>query len=109
MGVAIGFADMEYPQQIATLPGVTVSAKGGSPAAELPITYLGETGLPDPGLTETSALGVYYFAVPDANDSAMPLIDVSGTAPGLAIVGGYYPACPGSFTGVAVIDPYYRP
>jgi hypothetical protein len=108
-GVAIGFVNMEYPQEIATLPGVTITAEGGRPAEQLPITYLGETGLPDPGLTQTSALGVYYFAVPDANEDAMPSIQVRGKKLGSVFVGGYYPACPGSSTGVAVIDPYYQP
>jgi len=102
MGVAIGFIDMDYPQEIATIPGVTVTAEGGDPAEEFPITYLGGTG-------ETSDLGVYYFTVLDANDDAAPQIHVSGTKPGSALVDGYYPACPGSSTGVALIDPYYRP
>ena len=108
-GVAIGFADLDYPQEIATIPGVAVTGEGGDPVEEFPITYLGDTGLPDPNLTETSALGVYYFTVPDARLDAAPQIYLSGTKPGSALVDGYYPACPGSATGVAIIDPYYRP
>ena len=108
-GVAIGFVDVAYPPEIATIPGVTITAEGGRPAEELPITYLSETGLPDPDLNETSALGVYYLSVPDANEDAAPSIKVSGEKPGSVFVGGYYPACPGSSTGVAVIDPYFRP
>jgi hypothetical protein len=108
-GVAIGFVDVAYPQEIATISGVTITAEGGSPAEELPITYLSETGLPDPDLNETSALGVYYLSVPDANEDAAPSIKISGEKPGSVFVGGYYPACPGSSTGVAVIDPYFRP
>lgn len=108
-GVAIGFIDTDYPQEIATLPGVTITAEGGDPAEEFPITYLSETGLPDPNLTETSALGVYYFSVPDANEDAAPSIKVSGDKPGSDFVTSFFPACPGSSTGVAVIDPYYKP
>ena len=108
-GVAIGFVDMDYPQEIETIPGVAITGEGGDPAEDFPISYLSDTGLPDPNLTETSALGVYYFSVPDANLDAAPQIHVSGTKPGAALVDGYYPACPGSATGVAVIDPYYRP
>ena len=108
-GVAIGFIDMDYPQEIATIGGVAITGKGGDPKEEFPISYLSESGLPDPGLNETSALGVYYFSVPDANLDAAPQIHVKGTKPGSSFVDGYYPACPGSTTGVAVIDPYYRP
>ncbi len=108
-GVAIGFVEMDYPQEIATIPGVAISAEAGDPAEEFPITYLSDIGLPDPNLTETSALGVYYFAVPDANDAVAPQIGVEGTKPGSVFVPSYFPACPGSSTGVAVIDPYYRP
>jgi hypothetical protein len=108
-GVAIGFADPDYPQEIATIPGVAITGEGGDPAEEFPITYLGDTGLPDAGLNETSALGVYYFTVPDAHADGAPQINVTGTKPGSVFVGGYYPACPGSATGVAVIDAYYRP
>jgi len=109
LGVAIGFAEMGYPQEIATLPGVTITAEGGSPAEEFPIAYLSETGLPDPGLNATSAMGVYYFSVPDANEDAAPSIKVSGDKPGSDFVTSFFPACPGSSTGVAVIDPYYKP
>ena len=108
-GVAIGFIDTDYPQEIATIPGVTITAEGGDPAEEFPISYLSETGLPDPNLTETSALGVYYFSVPDANEDAAPSIKVSGDKPGSVFVTSFFPACPGSSTGVAVIDPYYKP
>jgi|GEM_PF-1615328 len=108
-GVAIGFVDMDYPQEIATIPEVVITGEGGDPAEEFPITYLSDTGLPDPDLDETSSLGVYYFTVPDANLNAAPQIQVEGTKPGSSFVGGYYPACPGSATGIAVIDPYYRP
>ena len=108
-GVAIGFADPAYPPEIATIGGVEITGQGGDPTEEFPITYLADAGLPDPGLTETSSLGVYYFTVPDANLHAAPQIQVEGTKPGSAFVGGYYPACPGSATGVAVIDPYYIP
>ena len=108
-GVAIGFVDMDYPQDIATIPGVAITGEGGDPVEEFPITYLSDTGLPDPNLTETSALGVYYFSVPDANLDAAPEVYLSGTKPGSTFVDGYYPACPGSSTGIAVIDPYYRP
>lgn len=109
MGLAIGFIDMDYPQQIATIEGVAITAEGGDPVEEFPISYLSESGLPDPGLSETSSMGVFYFSVPDANVAAAPQIHVSGTKPGSALVDGYYPACPGSSTSVAVIDPYYRP
>lgn len=108
LGAAIGFSDMEYPQQTETIAGVTALARAGSPAEELSITYLGELG-PDPGLTETSSLGAFYFVVPDATDSAMPAIDLTGAAPGRSMVGGYFPACPGGFTPAGLIDPYYRP
>jgi hypothetical protein len=108
-GVAIGFVDMDYPQEIATIPGVTISAEGGDPAQTFPITYLGDAGLPDAGLDATSSLGVYYFTVPDANDDAAPEIEVSGDKADTVFVSGFYPACPGSTTGVAVIDPYFRP
>lgn len=108
-GVAIGFIDVSYPQEIATLPGVRITAEGGSPPQELPITYLGETGLPDPRLNATSSLGVYYVSVPNANEDGAPLIRISGSKEGSVFVGGYYPACPGSSTGVAVIDPYFEP
>jgi hypothetical protein len=108
-GVAIGFVDVAYPQEIATIPDVRITAEGGSPTEELPITYLGETGLPDPSLTKTSKLGVYYVAVPNATDAGAPLIQISGEKPDSVFVGGYYPACPGSSTGVAVIDPYFQP
>ncbi len=108
-GVAIGFVDLSYPPEIATLPGVTITAEGGSPPEELPITYLGETALPDPSLNATSSLGVYYVSVPNANEDGAPLIRVSGSKEGSVFVGGYYPACPGSSTGVAVIDPYFQP
>ena len=108
-GVAIGFVDMDYPQEIATIPGVTITAEGGDPVVEFPITYLSETGLPDPNLTETSALGVYYFSVPDANEDAAPSIKISGDKPDTVFVTSFFPACPGSSTGVAVIDPYFKP
>jgi hypothetical protein len=109
MGVAIGFVDMDYPNEIATIGGVAITAEGGDPVEEFPISYLSESGLPDPGLNETSSMGVYYFSVPDAHVDAAPQIYVAGTKPGSVFVDGYYPACPGSSTGVAVIDPYYRP
>lgn len=108
-GVAIGFVDMDYPQEIATIPGVTITAQGNDPPEEYTITYLSETGLPDPGLTETSALGAYYFSVPDARATAAPAIKVSGDKPDSVFVTSFFPACPGSTTGVAVIDPYYQP
>ena len=112
LGVAIGFADTDYPQQIQTLAGVTVTAEGGDPSEEFRIIYLSDNplfpGLPDPALTETSSLGVYYFSVPDASDAPW-MIQLTGEKPGSSFVGGFYPACPGSSTGVAVIDPYYRP
>jgi hypothetical protein len=60
-------------------------------------------------LTETSALGVYYFTVPDANVNAAPTIKVAGDKQGSVFVTSYFPACPGSSTGVAVIEPYYKP
>jgi hypothetical protein len=109
LGVAIGFIDMDYPQEIATIPGVAITAEGGDPVEAFPISYLSESGLPDPGLNETSSLGVYYFSVPNANDDVAPQIYLKGTKPGSSFVDGYYPACPGSSTGVAVIDPYYQP
>jgi hypothetical protein len=108
-GVAIGFAEMDYPQEYATIPGVTISAVGNDPPEQYPITYLSETGLPDPALTETSALGAYYFVVPDARYTVAPSIEVAGDKPGSSFVSGFYAACPRSTTGVAVIDPYYRP
>jgi len=101
LGVAIGFINTDYPQEIQTLGGVTVTVQGGDPPKEFPITYLFGAG-------ETSDLGIYYFSVPDA--SAAPLvIQLTGEKPGSSFVGGFYPACPGSSTGAAVIDPYYRP
>jgi len=100
LGVAIGFADTDYPQEIVMIPGVTVTAEGGDPPEEIPITYFLGAG-------ETSDLGIYYFSVPDANEA--PSIQVTGEKPGSSFVGGFYPACPGSSTGAAVIDPYYRP
>ena len=109
LGVSVGFVDLDYPQEIASIPAVTVTAEAGSPAEELPMIYLGETGLPDFNLTETSSLGVYYFPIPDATDDAAPSIQLTGDKPGSVFVGGYYPACPGSSTAVAVIDPYYQP
>lgn len=108
-GVAIGFVDVSYPQKIATIDGVRITAEGGSPPEELPITYLSEMVLPDAGLNETSSLGVYYVPVPNANEEGTPWIKVSGSKAGSVFVGGYYPACPGSSTGVAVIDPYFQP
>jgi hypothetical protein len=108
LGVAIGFADTSYPQVVATIPEVAVTAEGGAPEVEFSTVYLGEAGLPDPALTETSSLGVYYFSVPDASDAPV-MIQLTGEKPGSSFVGGFYPACPGSSTGVAVIDPYYRP
>jgi len=108
-GVAIGFIDMDYPQEIATLPGVAVTATGGDPVEAFPITYLSDSGLPDPNLTVTSDLGVYYFSVPDANTDAAPTIEVAGDERGSVFVTSFFPACPGSSTGVAVINPYYKP
>jgi hypothetical protein len=108
-GVAIGFIDPAYPQKIAMMPGVKVMALGGDPAEQFPITYLGEAGLPDPELTETSSLGVFYFTVPDANEGAAPSIKVSGDKPGSVFVSSYFPACPGSSGSAAVIDPYFKP
>lgn len=107
LGVAIGFVETGYPGVIETIPGVTVTAEGGNSEVEFPIVYLGEAGLPEPALTETSSLGVYYFSAPDAN--AAPSIQLTGDKPGSVFVGGFYPACPGSSTGVAVIDPYFQP
>ncbi len=103
-GVSIGFADMDYPATTVSIPGVTVTAEGGDPPDEIPITYL----LGD-GATSKLGMGVFYFSVPDANDDAAPSIQIKATKPGSVFVGGYYPACPGSSTGVAVIDPYYQP
>ena len=108
-GVAIGFIDPAYPQKIAMIPGVKVTALGGDPAEQFPITYLGEAGLPDPELTETSSMGVFYFTVPDANEDAAPSIKVSGEKPGSVFVSSYFPACPGSCSSAAVIDPYFKP
>ena len=79
---------------------VDLVSKGGDPPVEFPVTYLLGSG-------ETSDLGVYYFSVPDANEA--PSIQLSGEKPGSVFVGGFYPACPGSSTGVALIDPYYQP
>jgi len=109
LGPAIAFASTDYPPVSVTLPGVSVQALGGTPPEALPIVYLGESGLPDPELRETSSMGVFYFAVPDARDGAMPYIGLAGTKPGTSLVGGYYPACPGSFVPVALINPYYEP
>jgi len=108
-GVAIGFIDPAYPQKIAMIPSVKVTALGGDPAEQFPITYLGEAGLPDPELTKTSSMGVFYFTVPDANEGAAPSIKISGEKPGSVFVSSYFPACPGSCSGVAVIDPYFTP
>jgi len=108
-GATIGFTDMAYPQKSDSLPGVTAHAEGGSSSESLAINYLSEQGLPDPDLTETSSLGAFYFVVPDARDSAMPAINVTGTAQDRVLVGGYYPACPGGFGVTALIDPYYKP
>jgi hypothetical protein len=111
LGVAIGFVEMDYPQEIEPLAGVTVTAEGGDPVEEFRIIYLGDNpllpGLPNPALTETSTLGVYYFSIPDAREA--PSIKVSGDKPGSVFVGSFFPACPGSSTGAAVIDPYYQP
>jgi len=109
LGAAIGFSDLEYPAQSVPIEGVTVRAAGGSPPQELPILYLGEQGLPDTDLDQTSSMGAFLFYVPDAQDGAMPAIDVTGTKPGVTLIGGYYPACPGSFSSVGVIDPFYNP
>jgi len=110
-GVAIGFIDPAYPQKFAMMPGVKVTALGGDPAEQFPITYLGEEVFPppDPPLTETSSLGVFYFTVPDANEGAAPSIKVSGDKPGSVFVSSYFPACPGSSGSAAVIDPYFKP
>jgi len=111
LGVAIGFIDTDYPQEIQPIEGVTVTAEGGDPAEEFRIIYLSDNpllpGLPNPALTETSTLGVYYFSVPDANGA--PSIKVSGDQPGSVFVTSFFPACPGSSTGVAVIDPFFNP
>ena len=110
LGVAIGFVDTNYPQEIASIPGVTVTAEGGDPEVQFGVIYLADEpieGLPDPSLTETSSLGVYYFSVPDANEA--PSIKVSGDKPGSTFVGSFFPACPGSSTGAAVIDPFFQP
>jgi hypothetical protein len=109
LGAAIGFADVDYPPKTVSIAGVTVQATGGSPPENLPILYLGDQGLPDPDLTQTSSMGAFLLLVHDARDGAMPAIDVTGTKPGTAMVGGYYPACPGSFSSVGVIDPFYNP
>jgi hypothetical protein len=108
LGVAIGFIDTDYPQEVALIPGVAVTAEGGDPEVEFSVVYLSESGLPDLGLTETSSLGVYYFSVPDASEAPL-MIQLTGDKPGRVFVGGFYPACPGSSTGVAVIDPYFQP
>ncbi len=109
MGAALGFADPYYPPVTATLAGVSAQALGGNPPEARPIIYMGEDGMPVPEATETSALGAFFFVVPDARDSSMPIIDLSGTKPGASFVGGYYPACPGGFEMVGVIDPFYEP
>jgi len=107
LGVAIGFVETGYPGVIETIPGVTVTAESGDPAEEFGVVYLGESGLPDPSLTETSSLGVYYFSVPDANE--VDSVHISGEKPGTTLVRMFFPACPGSSSGVALIDPYYQP
>jgi hypothetical protein len=109
MGVAIGFAEMGYPGVQDLLEGVTVTAQSLATEEEYPVTYLGEAGLPDPELTGTSSQGVFYYAVPDARYTAAPSIQVMGDKPGSVFVTSFFPACPGSATGNAVIDPYYRP
>lgn len=109
MGAVIGFADMDYPQQTVPLAGAAAQASGGTPPQNFPITYLSEEGLPDPDMTETSSAGAFYFVVPDAHDDAMPSIEIAGTMPGATLVGGYFPACPGSFVPVGLIDPFYSP
>jgi hypothetical protein len=109
LGVSIGFAEVGYPGEVVMIPGVTVTAEAGDPAEERPMVYLGESGLPDTGLTATSPIGVFYFSVPNANDDVAPSVQLEGDKPGSVFVGGFYPACPGSSTGVAVIDPYYQP
>lgn len=108
-GVAIGFADLAYPPKIETIADVKITAEGGRPPEELPITYLSETGLPDPKLSATSRLGVFYVSVRNAKEDGAPSIEISGSKAGSVFVGGYYPACPKSSTGVAVIDPYFQP
>ena len=98
----------EYGTTIPRRHFPTLCALGRVRAAGIPITYLGEAGLPDPELTETSSMGVFYFTVPDANEDAAPSIKVSGEKPGSVFVSSYFPACPGSCSSAAVIDPYFK-
>jgi len=109
LGATIGFADMEYPQKNVPIAGVAARAEGGNPPQAFPIVYLGEQGLPDPALTQTSAMGAFLFVVPDARDGGMPAAHVTGSKPGTTMVGGYFPACPGSFSPAGVIDPFFAP
>jgi hypothetical protein len=101
LGVAIGIIDTDYPQEIATIPGVTATAEGGDPPVEFPVTYFLGDG-------ETSDLGVYYFSVQNANRE-VPSVYISAEKPGLTFVRLFFPACPGSSSGVASIDAYFQP
>jgi hypothetical protein len=107
VGAAIGFTDMTYPHSSDALAGVTAGAEGGLPPESIPIIYLSDLGLPDPRREETSSLGAFYMVVPDAGDDAVPVLNIAGSSPERVLMGGYYPACPGSFGVVALIDPYY--
>jgi hypothetical protein len=109
IGVAIGYAETGYPGVQVLLEGVTITAQSLDSGEEFPITYLGESGLPDPGLTATSSVGVFYYAVPDARYTASPSIEVSGDKPDTSFVSSFFPACPATATSNAVIDPYYSP
>ena len=109
MGAAIGFSDMDYPPKTVPLEGVTGHATGGSPPEEFNILYFGEGNMPDPSLNETSTMGAFLFVVPDATGDAAPVVTLSGTKPGASIVGGDFPACPGSFFSAGLIDPYFKP
>jgi hypothetical protein len=101
MGAALSFTDMEYPQKTEPIEGVTVHASGGTPPQDFKISYLGGEG-------KTSSTGAFLFVVPDAKDGA-PVVTVSGGSeeePKLTLVGGEFPACPGSFVPAGLINPF---
>ena len=104
LGAVVGFVSTGYTQVVAQLAGAAINVVPN----DLTVVYFGETGLPDPDLTATSALGLFGVVVPDA--TAVTSITLSGSRPGsLLAAPASNPVFPGSFVLGGLIDVNYTP
>ena len=103
-GAVVGVIDEEYPQEMQTLAGATISVT----PATLDVIYIADSGFPDASMTATGSKGAFFVVVPDAN--AITSVSVTGTRPGSQLEGpSSYPTLPGGFVLAGLVDTLFVP